>query len=378
MRTFFQTPWFTFLVLVGIAYPRDFVAAQRTSEVETKVNEYRPITEPTKLTLITAGTDLDAVLADIQAQTGNKLVDFRERFGQDVSQSLWNFSISDRDFWPVLDKFLDAADLGLYAASGEDALAVVNRTPDSLLRFGRACYSGPFRIEATNITARKGLRNPRESSAQLELEVAWEPRLNPISFSLAKDTLEITADDQTMLTVEKGVPVIGAEVLYGTHTAEMVVPLQLPPRQIRSLMYLKGQLIALVPAGKTEFRFTDLPVAADVEQIWGGVKVVLVDVIRKQSLWELRMRLEVVGKVQALQKYRGWAFQNRTYLENPEGEVVDHAGFETIGQSEGFLSLAYFFDLPVESLQGYTWVYHTPADITELPVEIELKDLPLP
>ncbi|QEG37872.1 hypothetical protein [Bythopirellula goksoeyrii] len=362
------------IAIVALLVPT-FLSAGESSE---EVDEYRPIGEPTKLTLITAGTDLDAVFADIQQQTGNKLVDFRERFNQDISQSLWNFSLSDREFWPVLDKFLDAANLGLYAASGEEALAVVNRTPGSAQRFGRACYAGPFRIEAATITARRALRSLGESSAQLEMEIAWEPRLNPISLSLATDTLSILGDDQTPLDVVQRRPMLGAEVMPGTHSAEMVVPLQLPPRQIRAIDTMKGQIIALVPAGKTEFRFTDLTDAEDVKQIWGGVKVELVDVKRNQSLWEVRMRLEVLGNVQALDKQRSWAFQNLTFLENPEGEVIDHAGFETTNQSEGSLSLAYFFDLPVENLKGYTWVYRTPADITEVPVDFELSDIPLP
>ena len=38
--------------------------------------------KPTRLTLITAGSDLAPVFADIEKQTGNKLVDETQRFGQ--------------------------------------------------------------------------------------------------------------------------------------------------------------------------------------------------------------------------------------------------------------------------------------------------------
>ena len=51
-------------------------------------------------------------------------------------------------------------------------------------------------------------------------------------------------------------------------------------------------------------------------------------------------------------------------------------------QSKTEVGLAYFFDLPNvesgENLSEYTWVYRTPAAIVRMPVEYELKDIPLP
>ena len=347
------------------------------SAVETP-DEVEAILEPTRLSLITAGTDLTGVFADIEQQTGNKLVDFRERFNQEASPNPWNFSLSNREFWPLLDKFLDAADLDLYTSSGEESLAVVNRMRGSAPRFGRACYAGPFRIEALSITARRGLRIPGESSAQLDLEIAWEPRLSPISFSLATDAIQVVGDDQTPLVVDQRPPVLGAEVSTGSHAVDLVVPLGLPPRQVRYIGSIQGNLTALVPAKKAEFRFTDLVAAQNVQQAQEDLKVVLVAARKNQALWEIHMRLEFDGDVPALELQRGWAFQNLTFLENAEGEVIDHAGFETTIQTEQTLGLAYFFDLPVENLDGYTWVYRTPAAIIEVPVEFELKDIPLP
>ncbi len=369
MRIHCQNPVFASLILVGMLF--DNLAAETSGEAENVV-------EPTKLSLITAGNDLESVFAEIEKQTGNKLVDFRARFNQEISPHPWNFSLSDREFWPVLDKFLDAANLGLYNSSGEESLAVVNRTSGSAPRFGRACYSGPFRIEAVNIMARRSLRSPADTSAQLDLEIAWEPRLSPLSLALATNTIEILGDDQSPLEVDRHPPVPGAEVLAGSHAAEMVVPLQMPPRQVGSIRSIKGRLTALVPSKKAEFRFSDLAAAQSVEQTTGGVKVVLVAVRRNQALWEVRMRLEVDDKVPALKLQRGWAFQNLTFLENEAGEIIDHAGFETTNQTDRALGLAYFFDLPAENLKGYTWVYRTPAAISEVPVEFELRDISLP
>ena len=42
------------------------------------------------------------------------------------------------------------------------------------------------------------------------------------------------------------------------------------------------------------------------------------------------------------------------------------------------LGLAFYFDVPEGKLADYTWVYQTPADIVEVPIEFELKNIPLP
>ena len=135
---------------------------------------------------------------------------------------------------------------------------------------------------------------------------------------------------------------------------------------------------ALVPERIVEFQFTDLAKAKGVEQQQGGVKVILDGTRKNQALWEVHMRVQVESEEAGLKSHRGWVFQNMTYLLDREGEIVDHAGFETTRQSEREIGLAYFFDLPDDEIGKYTWVYRTPAAIVRVSVEYELKDIPLP
>ena len=48
-----------------------------------------------------------------------------------------------------------------------------------------------------------------------------------------------------------------------------------------------------------------------------------------------------------------------------------------MSQTDREVGFAYFFDLPAD-LDGYTWIYQTPAAIVRVPVEYELRDIPLP
>src|SRR5262245_8652735 len=136
MRSTFLTACLGLVFLVGTACGDDPTAEE--------------LLKPTKLTLINAGNDLPAVLKEIEKQTGNKLVDEATRGGQ---LSEWNFSLSDREFWPLLDKFLDAAELDLHSQSSE-GLAVTLRQNNRTARHGQAVYVGPFRLEVTRVSSR--------------------------------------------------------------------------------------------------------------------------------------------------------------------------------------------------------------------------------
>jgi hypothetical protein len=176
---------------------------------------------------------------------------------------------------------------------------------------------------------------------------------------------------------------LDVEVPSGSHATELTIPLVLPEGPSENIARFSGQLTALVPGKSVEFRFDHLaggnrpPKAPARGQQQGGVTVTLDRVRRNHDLWEIHMRLRVDGPVDALESHRGWVFQNLTHLEDAQGEVIDHAGFETVRQTEQEIGLAYFFDLP-DSIENYTWVYRTPASIVRVSVPYELRNIPLP
>jgi len=331
-----------------------------------------------RLSLTAKDMDLSAVFDQVYEQTGNRLEDYRDQFGQNSQPRAVTIEIVEEEFWPAIDKILDAAQMGLYPFSGEESLAVVNREASASPRTRQASYSGPFRVEVLSVVSQQRLRTPDQGGTRVDLEIAWEPRLRPIAISQPADAIEITADDGSKIPLANPQAVLNVEVQPGSHATELTIPLVLPPRSVLTLSKFKGQLSALVPGRMVEFRFTDLQQPKSVEQQQqGGVKVVLDGIRKNQSLWEVHMRLQVNSDEAALQSHRGWVFQNITYLLNKNGEVIDHAGFETTMQSEREIGLAYFFELPDE-IANYTWVYRTPAAIVRVPVEYELTDIPLP
>jgi len=335
-------------------------------------------TAATKLTILAEDTALDQLLEEVHEQTGNRLVDYRDQFGQDIQSRKISLEIDDQEFWPAMDQILDQAGMSLYPFSGEEALAIIEREEGTTSRVGKASYSGPFRIEATNVIAQRGLHNPQQQGTRVELEIAWEPRLRPIAISQPSEAITITADNGIEIPLSNSQAVLEVEVQPGNHTTELTIPMALPPRSVLKLTSIKGQFSALVPGRVAEFRFTDLHKPVSAEQERGGVKVIVDGVRKNQELWEVHMRLQINSEEAGLESHRGWVFQNLTYMLSKNEEIIDHAGFETTMQSENEVGLAYFFELPDDELANYTWVYRTPAAIVRVPIDYELTDIPLP
>ena len=109
---------------------------------------------------------LAEVFAAIEKQTGNKLIDNRERTGRAAAAETRTITIElkDEPFWPALDQILDQAKLGIYSYGGEDALSIVAARRRRRPAHGRASYGGPFRFEVLEVQAQRNLRQPQRRS----------------------------------------------------------------------------------------------------------------------------------------------------------------------------------------------------------------------
>ena len=352
--------------------------ARVRAEVQTKLAERN--VQQSRVTLNVKEAPLAEVLAELEKQTGNSVIDYRGEFSDEVMEKKVTLKVDDAPFWEALDLLMDETAMSPYPYAADGALGLVDRPEGSLRRVGRgAAYAGPFRVEATNASSRRGLRSPAESGFNVELEITWEPRLRPVGLAHAAADLAAKSDDGLDVPASGEGELFNVEVPADYQAVEASLAMQLPARGAKNLASLKGQVMALVPGRVAELKFRDLATAADVVQDAGGVTVTLNRVSRNQSLWEFRMRIRVASLDADAEASRGWVFQNVTYLESKDGERVDHAGFETTMQDEREIGFAYFFELPEGADIGdYTWVYRTPAAIVNLPVEYELSDIPLP
>jgi hypothetical protein len=353
---------------------------ERLARIRKQVEDRaaKAATAATTITLAAKDMPLKDVIAAIEKQTGNKFLDNREQQGEqaDAKDTRINIELKDEQFWPAIDQIFDQAKLGIYSYGGKDALSIVARDAADSTRHKRAAYSGPFRLDVIDVQGERSLRQPKQTSLKLQLEVAWEPRLRPIAISQPAAELQATTDDGGKLTVSQPEANLDVEVPNGTQAAEITLPFDLPPRSVKRIAALHGKLHALVPGRQVKFRFDDLANAAGKTQKMGGVQVTVDDVRKNNAVWEVHMRFSLDEDNGALQSHRAWVFQNLSYLLDKDGKQVDNGGLETTRQTQNEVGVAYVFDVP--GLDGMSWIYETPAAIVDLPVEYEIKDIELP
>ncbi len=320
---------------------------------------------------------LSDVLKELQQQSGNKIVDARGEQGEQATDPEIVLAADGISFWEAVDQVLDQAKLSTNNFAGNDLLSLTTRPPGAANRYGRADYSGPFRFEVTEVSATRGLRNPRNQRLVVDLEIAWEPRLRPIAMALPVDLLEALDEENQPIENPQPGRVFYIEAQQGSTTSTVSIPFKLPPRSVGAIARLRGGLVALVPGKVHEFRFEDLQPKQPVTQTVGGVHVTLDKVVKNNEIWEIHMRLKLDDDNESLASHRGWVFNNLNYLVGADGEPIEHAGFETTLQTEREVGIAYFFDLP-DGLDSLTWVYKSPVAIVEQQYEFELSTIELP
>ncbi len=354
--------------------------AQRLGRIRQRLQQAAAgaVIDASLITLHARAVRLSKVLAAIQEQSGNAIVDYRRQFGQPASDPPLTLRFDKTPFWPALDQLLDEARLTLYPYAQQGAIGIVAAAgAKRVARVGRASYSGPFRFEAVRIVARRDLGEADGQSLVVTLEAAWEPRLKIIC--LLHRMAGVRAVD------ERGDPLPVAdrdaqpEVPAGGEVpaAKLEIPLRLPPREVRRIARLRGKLLATV-AGKTEtFRFARLGEAKNVEQRIAGVTVILEEVRKIGQAWEVRIRSRFDDAGDALASHRQWVFSNEARLEGPDKKPIVYDTFETTAQSKNEIGLAYRFNTS-RPLAELVFVYKTPGMIVAREFEYELKEIKLP
>ena len=326
--------------------------------------------------------NLEEVSAEIEKQTGNKIIDYRKCFGQNVTNPQFKLEIKNAPFWQAMDAMLDSTNMSVYQYSGKDGLAIIDRPEDESPRTQRAAYAGPLRLEATKVSAERHSASKKPGTLKVTLEIAWEPRLSPIAFVQTLKELEAIDDQGQKLQVDVQDATLEAPVPGGGTAVEMLLPFVPPPRSAKTIASLKGTLTALLPGKVEAFEFDHLDQAAKPQfqplaKKQSGATVTLEQVRKNNEVWEIVIRLRFDDAANALESHRGWALENDAYLIGPDKQKIDNAGYHSTLRTQNELGMAYQFELP-GGIEGYTLIYKTPSSIHVLQLPFELKNLPLP
>lgn len=313
----------------------------------------------------------------VQEQTQNELVDYRSQLGQQDSSLKVDLDFNDTPFFEALDQVLDQAGLSVYNFGGEQRkLALISKPANESPRADKASYSGPFRIEPTEIFAQRNLRNPGNQNLRMRVEILWEPRIVPVVIRQPLANISIVGSNDEEIGLAANRESFEIPVQSTVSGIDLILPMSLPDRSVAKLKSVKGTFYAMVPGREVTFRFKKLANARNIIQKHAGVTVILERVRKNRRLFEVRVKLKLDDAADSLQtpSHLEWAANNVVYLESKDGRKIDNPNFERTNTQE--VGFAYYF--PVADISEYELVYKTPAAIIQMPVEYELKDIDLP
>lgn len=351
----------------------------RLSRVRSRLEETaaRATTEATRVTL-KGEFPLSTLLTKLHELTGNKVIDFRNQFGQTGSDPTITVEFEDVPFWQALDYVIKEAGLKPYAYAGEiRTIALVQLDAGEDPPDDRVAYGGLFRFDPQTVRAVRNLRNPNNHKLTLTVEITWEPRILPIAISHQLDSLSATDEDGNAMPIDTSQKVLESSVQSTVSSIEVDLPFELPDRDARKIASLKGEITALVPGREATFTFDKLMTARNVERQNAGVTVVLQRVRKNADVHQVRVLVRFNEAGGALESHRGWIYSNEAYLLDPDGKRIDLASLETTRQQIDEIGLAYNFATPGD-LKDHKFVYKTPAAIISLPVKYELTNIDLP
>jgi hypothetical protein len=330
------------------------------------------------VTLHATDIPLLQIFSEIEQQTGNRIDAGRLQLGRQTPDLKLSVDFSDTPFWVAVDRVLDQANLTADTfGSEEKAILLRPRPPGHIDRAEQADYAGPFRFQPVRVEAVRDLRNPSNQALRVALEIAWEPRLNPISFQQPRSSLQALDENGRSLGVGAGSARPEISIMPATTATEVPVPLELPPRNVKRISKLTGTLAVLVPGKIETFRFKDLNEDKQEDKRIAHVTVALERVFKNGDLWEIRIGVRFDRSGDALASHYNWILDNDAHLEGGDGEPITSEASSTTRRAETEIGISYLFSID-GPLADYTFVYKTPGAILSREFEFELGDIELP
>jgi len=265
--------------------------------------------------------------------------------------------------------------IGISAAENMDARPPLNEptAPTKAL----VHYTGPFRVELKRCELNRDYATAT-TAANLQCEIAWEPRLRPMLLALKAGTIAVK-DDQGR-TVKPRVMEESDEIVVRPENpiAEINLNLDAPERTAKKLASLTFTADISIPAALKTFTFEKVQ-QTGVTRKQGDVAVTLKGFETEEQVWKVAVEVEYPGGGAPFESYQQGLFNNRIWLLRGDGSrFPQNGGFSNTSSGEGKLAFEYLFvDAPGKP-GDYGLVYETPARVLVLPVKVDFRDVELP
>lgn len=323
---------------------------------------------PSRVTLRPGKRSVAELLKEIEAQTGNRVVDRRSSREGDV-----DVGFHDQSFWSAIEQLSKAARVRVAVG---DAVALVDGRP------GPAVAASVCRVGVRSIAVQRDFETDRRTCA-VELDVAWEPSLDPLYLTV--DNVRGRYGPPRESAKEFG-PFRGVAQSVAQRRNQLVdLRLPGPDRTAETLAELSGELRLIVPERMLTVRFSALePGKTRRDFTEDGVRVALTRMAVDRQLWTFDLEIENPPETPDFESFQSWLDNNRIHLERMTAsgkEIWPHRPDDWEADRVGRrakLKYAFVGAGDKGSPSDWTLVYRTPGRIVETVIPFTLRDVPLP
>jgi hypothetical protein len=316
---------------------------------------------------------------EVLNQSGNRVVDYRSRQGQEVTNPGLRLPTTPLRFWAAVDEVARQARLRVVPfaeRNGQTVVALLALTETGTVAQYPVHYDGPFRICLQRVAAIRSWEEGEELSRLLiTVQVAWEPRYRPLWLNLPIDGVQQGTTNIPQLKPQSFRVADEAAVTF-------TVQLPLPPRNEQFIPELFLRTRVVTPPRQTPFVF---PTLAEGQQVTeDGVTCTLTRITeepRQARAW-LTLRLHYPEKLLDLESHETWVMQANTLILTPKkGGQPLRFGTNTAEiniQERSGIELRHLIENLPLPLNAYHLRYEAPAPPVKYPLEIRLQNIPLP
>ena len=327
---------------------------------------------PRRVKLAEKTYDVAEVLSALKEQTENpRIVDRRSS----DSPAKVTIGFADLSFWEALDRLAEKLEARV-SPFAEEGVALV----DGPGHLGKVAYAGICRAEIQTIDVRLDAATGRRTCS-IEMEVAWEPRFEPLYLWLDDVAGSYGADAAGKVqTFQRSSRVLQTAT---RGAARVDVTLDGPERSVGKIDKMDVRVGFIGPTKMLRFEFAGPK--KDDAKAQHGIDVKIADVRAKPG--SLRWSIEVLilnpEKTPNFESYQSWLGNNRIHLEKagvgknwspkPEDEQIDELTPRRARIRYGFNGAA-----NRGNLGAWTLVLRTPGPIVEFSLPLQFRDVPLP
>lgn len=340
---------------------------------------------PQPIKLAPGAIDWKDLLAAIEKQSGNVVSDRR------ASREAIQVKLLEPagHFWPLMDAIGKQTGVGFSCYQPDGGVAFV----DVPYRALKTHYSGLFRFAVK----RMGIHRDDETqthTCDVTLDVAWEPRFQPLFLHLERATVTF-APDAKQKALTQQLERQTAHSVSGAGATEVKLSMAAPERTSPQIASLTGVVNVIGPPKMLDFAFDKLaaikkgaaPRRAEPQD---GVRVSLTYLETAKERWTVDVEIEnPPGAIVPLESFQAesWLDNNRVWLVWTDARTrkvnkLEASGFNQQNSKVG-TKLQYYFtptaQLPLPPAGvDCALRYRTPNRVVAISVPFAFRDLPLP